>query len=164
MLVRATQKVFRRIGRTVLQREIVSDDSRNLRQIIEIISRGIFRGGRCLWGGLGSRPRRPWESAQPCRVSGQSREKCSVRNLGGRREKNASHLPLPLFSHIQEIPVLAEIKDAKAKKKRKPLQCKQEELLATTTRSGIHSTLDSTQWALRKSNMLKVSRVLVSMQ
>lgn len=30
-------------------------------------------------------PPRPWESAQPCRVSGQSREKCSVRNLDGRK-------------------------------------------------------------------------------
>ena len=29
---------------------------------------------------------RPWESAQPCRVSGQSREKCSVRNLDDGKE------------------------------------------------------------------------------
>ena len=29
------------------------------------------------------------------------------------------HLTLPLFSHIQKIPVLAEIKDAKAKKRKK---------------------------------------------
>ena len=49
----------------------------------------------------------PWESAQPCRVSGQSREKCSVRNLGGggeREREGGMHIALPLlvslFFHI----------------------------------------------------------------
>ena len=45
---------------------------------------------------------RPWESAQPCRVSGRSREKCSVRNLDGKKEREGGrdgemHLTLSGF-------------------------------------------------------------------
>ena len=175
------RKCFAGTG-SVFRRKIMLGHSRNLHQIVEELLLEYL-------GAVGALGAGPAAAAAATTVVGhgvlgrvRSRVGCQdkvVKNVrcaiwagrgrGREREECISlSLPLlsrfPLFSHIQKIPVLAEIKDAKAKKKRKPLQCKQEELLATTTRSGIHSTLDSTQWALRKSNMLKVSRVLVSMQ
>ena len=38
----------------------------------------------------------PWESAQPCRVSGQSREKCLVRNLDGKEGEGEGEMHLTL--------------------------------------------------------------------
>ena len=122
-------------------RKIMAADSRNLRRII-LPHRRAFVEYLGEVGDLGAGPC-PWESAQPCRVSGQSREKCSVRNLGGRREtegarerdrqrergRNASHsLLVSLFFHIfKRSPFWrrSKMQRQKKKRKRKPLKCKQ---------------------------------------